>query len=67
MVDLRGRGFKREGESKERNREMGDWRGGRVKKGLDKRGDQRGVGNQSLKEEGREGNWISFILRSTSW
>ena len=56
MVDLRGRGFKREGESKERNREMGDWRGGRVKKGLDKRGDQRGVGNQSLKEEGREGN-----------
>ena len=49
LVDLRGIGFKREGESKERNREgIGGWRGGKVKRGFDKRGDQRVEGNQSL-------------------
>ena len=48
LVDLRGRGFKREGKGRLERRQG--------KKGLDKRGDQRGVGNQSLKEGGREGN-----------
>ena len=49
LVDLRGKGIKEKGNIKrEIKKGKGNWRGGRVKKGLDKRGDQRGVGNQSL-------------------